>query len=642
MSGYHEISTLRVGDGEAFASLGDAFHFIRELRAAGIGQPVTVQMAAGEYCLTETLVIDGKLSGVTVEPRGNDRVRLIGGYRVTGFERDIFNGVPCLSAPVPDIDFTDFYVNGKRAALTRYPETGTLEPEGADDPDRELVWDRGSFMAREGDIRPFRNFERIQLSFCHLWIDEHTPIESYDPETRMVRLKYPSTFELSNSKKPGQDFLYYLENVAEAFGRPDDWYAENGRVYYVPRDESITAETIEAYVPTIPKLIEFRGTADEPVSRIRLRGLTLGVTRGEYVSRQYGGEQASDSQAVAGADGSVTFRYAANCSLEDCELADFGVHGIVIGEGSRGIRISRCRIHDGGAGGVKIIGSADEQSPEATDHNTVEDCSILWCGRRYYAACGILMMHTGNNVIAHNEIGHLGYTGVSCGWIWGYRDSPTHDNLIMKNHIHHCGEGLLSDMGGVYLLGPQRGTVVSGNVVHDILSAEYGGWGLYTDEGSSYITLENNISYNTSNNSFHQHYGMMNTVRNNIFAFSKDQVLRVNREEAHLSTLFDTNIVYSDGTPSFDLRDKHIRYRTVSSKNNLFWDASGRAPVLRHTADTDMTLEDLRSCGIDEGSMTADPQFRDAANYDFTLEKTSPALALGFRPIDTSDVGPRN
>lgn len=122
-------------------------------------------------------------------------------------------------------------------------------------------------------------------------------------------------------------------------------------------------------------------------------------------------------------------------------------------------------------------------------------------------------MHTYENVIAHNEIADLNYTGISCGWVWGYENSITRENLIEKNHIHDIGNGVLSDMGGIYLLGKQQGTIVRCNLIHDVYSRHYGGWALYADEGASAVVFEQNICYNTNSNAFHQHYGCGNSNR---------------------------------------------------------------------------------------------------------------------------------
>ena len=130
---------------------------------------------------------------------------------------------------------------------------------------------------------------------------------------------------------------------------------------------------------------------------------------------------------------------------------------------------------------------------------------------------------------------------------WGYQRSASHDNLIAFNHIHNIGQGLLSDMGGIYTLGVQPGTVIRNNLIHDVRSAHYGGWCIYPDEGSSHLLIENNICYHADREPFHQHYGRENLVLNNIFAWGGEATARVSRREAHVSVTFLRNIFIVGG-----------------------------------------------------------------------------------------------
>ena len=106
--------------------------------------------------------------------------------------------------------------------------------------------------------------------------------------------------------------------------------------------------------------------------------------------------------------------------------------------------------------------------------------------------CGILAQNIGNSTLTHNEIGHFRYTGVSTGWTWGYGHTVVHDIITSFNHIHHIGEGFLSDMGCVYTLGHQPGSQILNNYCSDVQSYNYGGWAYYTDEGSRDELFQNN------------------------------------------------------------------------------------------------------------------------------------------------------
>jgi hypothetical protein len=70
--------------------------------------------------------------------------------------------------------------------------------------------------------------------------------------------------------------------------------------------------------------------------------------------------------------------------------------------------------------------------------------------------------------------------------------------------------------------------------------------------------------------------------------------------------------------------------------NNVYWDVRGEPVTFANR-----TLEAWRLEGHDTGSIITDPLFVDGGDYDFRLRTNSPALRLGFRPIDVSGAGPR-
>jgi len=66
---------------------------------------------------------------------------------------------------------------------------------------------------------------------------------------------------------------------------------------------------------------------------------------------------------------------------------------------------------------------------------------------------------------------------------------------------------------------------------------------------------------------------------------------------------------------------------------NLYWSTAG-APVF---AGRDFAA--WQSQGNDAGSVVADPRFVDPARGDFSLRPGSPALGLGFQPVDLGQTG---
>jgi hypothetical protein len=184
-------------------------------------------------------------------------------------------------------------------------------------------------------------------------------------------------------------------------------------------------------------------------------------------------------------------------------------------------------------------------------------------------------------------------------------------------------------------LGLAPGTVLRGNVISNVRCdpAGYGGWGIYLDEGSSDLLIEQNLVYRCSMAGFHQHYGAHNLVRNNIFAFGGQSQLMRTRAEDHVSFAMDHNIVYWDSGPLLGSNWSGSNYRL---DENVYW-RTDRKPI-----DFDKkTLDEWRALGQDIHSVVADPRFVNPSRDDFRLRSNSPALKLGFEPFDTSSAGNR-
>ncbi len=656
-SGFCEKPQPQYGLGpvKTFARVQD---MLARMRAAGNTQPVTVCIM-GDHFLEKPVHIGTRFcrevegtengpyhfGGVTFESHPVQKARIIGGRRITGLREGEINGVRCLCAPLPQVaagewSFTDLVVNGRRADLARYPKNRTLRAVTTENPtiatENAPVHDTGGgshwFIARREDLAGISGVENAIVSFYHWWIDEHCPVKSFDAATGCVELACRSRYRITAEYE--QDYTgnleYCLENIPCEMCDPGEWYLDygEGMLYYIPR-EGETAETVEVFAPVTEKLFHIAGMPDAPAWGVRLRGLELLCSRGDYMSRDENGELCgADVQSVHAAYGAVTFEYAENCALENCHLHGLGLHAVEILHGCSGICVEGCRMEQLGGGGVKVLGAAAEEleySPgNATHHITVENCVISYVGLRYAAACGILVCHAHSNRIADNEICHLAYTGISLGWVWGYGPNSTYGNLVRGNHIHHIGMGKLSDMGGIYLLGRQPGTVVRDNRIHDVISAHYGGNGIYADQGTGSITVEHNLVYRCKTAAYTQHYGSYNVVRDNIFALCGDCLINNHhRDDTLPALLLEHNILLTRG--------EQVYLPLVGgqrSSRNLVWDVHGGSPVLCRCPAQVRLEEWQRVFGRDEGSIAADPGFADAENDDFTLPADSPFYTL--------------
>jgi hypothetical protein len=626
--------TRRAGDGP-LATLHAA---LRKARVAKSTDGVTIFLHGGVHRLAEPIVFTPEDSGAsakkpfTITAFGQDKPVLSGGVPLSNWQpvagRPGFWQADARMQLGTNWQFRSLFINGQRATRARTPNEGELfRMEGGRFNDKPF-----QFKFRAGDIKPaWAEAGDVEIIAYEKWTDIRQFIRIVSMESNVVTLSGSST---PHTRENGA--RYFVENAPDALDQPGEWRLDrDSGVVTAMFKAGENPNAMEIIVPRLQELVQFKGDilGKKAVHHVVLRGLTFADTDWAISSEGY-----RDTQAAVAVRGELFGDGMTDCVIEDCTFTRLAGYGIDLGRGCQRNRIIGNEIFDVGAGGVRVGEPAVRNDAfDATHSNTITDNRLHHLGVLYPPAVGVFIMQSATNRVAYNHIHDLFYTAVSVGWTWGYRDSPCHANVIEFNHMHDIGKGLLSDMGAVYTLGPQPGTVVRNNLIHDVSSFTYGGWGLYTDEGSTGIVMENNVVYRCKSAGFHQHYGKENVIRNNIFAFNVENQLMRSREETHTSFFFTNNIVLFN---SGNLLGSTWKNDQFVIDGNLYWDTrwDKASPQAKFS---NATLEQWRARGHDTNSVFAEPMFVDAAKNDFRLQPDSPARKLGFKAINLSTVGVR-
>lgn len=513
------------------SSLTDAVRKAREMRRLGKATEVTIFLQAGTYYLYEPLRLRPEDSGLTIE--GKDAV-ISGGMKITSWKRQ----GKMVVADVPDfngrpVDFRQLWVNGQKAVRARdVSDFEQMNRIRTYDKKNHVLW-----VPRKA-VEKILKAPYAEMVLHEMWCTSNLRIKSITPQgdSAAVRFHQPEDrlqFEhpwpspmTPDTKHPSP---FYLTNAKELLDEPGEWYHDirEHKVYYMPR----AGETIrEAIVPVVETLVEFIGTAEHPVRNITMKGIRFSHTTwmrpsekghvplqaGMYLTEAYKlrpqidrpNNHKLDNQGWLGrADAAVELRYTEDCNFEGCRFEHLGGSGLDYVVACRRGTTTHCTFTDIAMNGY-VCGSFSPEGLEThlpylpTDFRevctgqTVEQSEFYDISNEDWGCVAICAGYVSGITIDHNTIHDVSYTGISLGWGWNrdlvcMKDNKVHANLIYNyaNHMYDCA--------GIYTLGNQPGTLISENVVRDIATPSYvhdpNHWFyLYTDEGSSNITLRDN------------------------------------------------------------------------------------------------------------------------------------------------------
>lgn len=622
----------RAGTDGPFGTLQRSLEAIREARAEpGPPRSVTVLIRGGTHALpTRAPAITPEHSGTpdcptTIAAYPGEHPLLTGGWMLAGWE----------SAPdglvqkrIPEVKagqwyFRQLWVNGERRPRPRLPKEGTYALAGGAQPEKS------AFRYGPEHIRgDWVNGDDIEVVVLQHWTEARLHIAEVDEAKRIVTFTGGSWRPLSWSTG------YYVENVREALTEPGEWYLDrpSGVLLYRPTEGRLI-EQAEVWAPRAEQLLRLEGDIESGryVEHVVLRGLQFAYCAWPLPEEGLGYPQAELPVGAA-----IYAQGARNCAIEDCEIAHCDTWGIELGPGCQDNRITRNRLHDLGAGGIKIGESEYRENDVYDTCRTLVADNVLTDGAQtYFGGPAVWIGNSSHNTVTHNEISGSWQWAVSVGWRWAYfPPQRARSNVVEHNHIQHLGCALGSH-SSIYTLGIQPGTVIRNNVVHHCE-----GYGIGLDQSSTGIVVEDNLVYRNAHGLHFNWDCLGDIVRNNVFALNGEaQWTRYGdapqREDMNTNVI-ERNICCWDGGRLW-VEPKWPNYR-MAIDYNLYHDFSGNPVTF-----LGFPLDEWRTKGpwLDKHSLIDDPRFVDAANDDYRLQDDSPARELGFREFDAADVGPR-
>ena len=509
---------------------------------------ITIYMEGGTYAFHEPVFIRPEDSGTKESPTiirsvGDEKVILSGGISINGWKKQgkvwvadvpAFNGRP--------LDFRQLWVNGKKAVRARDVEDfEKMNRICSVDEKNEILYVPAVSIHRLIDNKGNLKAKYAEMVLHQMWCVANLRIRSvevqgdsaairfHQPESR-IQFEHPWPRPMVTTN--GHNSAFYLTNARELQDVPGEWYhdIDARKVYYYPREGEKMQEA-EVIVPAVETLVRVEGTLDRPVCHIRFEKITFSYTTwmrpsekghvplqaGMYLTDGYRIDPKMqrnylnhplDNQGWLGRPAAAVRVVAARqIDFERCRFEHLGSTGLDYEEAVQGGVVRGCLFRDIAGNGL-LVGSfspaahethlpydpADRR--EVCTQQQINNCYFTEIGNEVWGCLAIAAGYVGDVNIEHNEISEVPYSGISLGWGWTQTVNCMHNNRVHANLIHHYAKHMY-DVAGIYTLGSQPKSYVTENCVHSIYKPGYvhdpNHWFyLYTDEGSSFITVRDN------------------------------------------------------------------------------------------------------------------------------------------------------
>ena len=509
---------------------------------------ITIYMEGGTYAFHEPVFIRPEDSGTKESPTiirsvGDEKVILSGGISINGWKKQgkvwvadvpVFNGRP--------LDFRQLWVNGKKAVRARDVEDfEKMNRICCVDEKNEILYVPAVSIRRLIDNKGNLKAKYAEMVLHQMWCVANLRIRSvevqgdsaairfHQPESR-IQFEHPWPRPMVTTD--GHNSAFYLTNARELQDVPGEWYhdIDARKIYYYPREGEKMQEA-EVIVPAVETLVRVEGTLDRPVCHIRFEKITFSYTTwmrpsekghvplqaGMYLTDGYRIDPKMqrnylnhllDNQGWLGRPAAAVRVVAARqIDFERCRFEHLGSTGLDYEEAVQGGVVRGCLFRDIAGNGL-LVGSfspaahethlpydpADRR--EVCTQQQINNCYFTEIGNEDWGCLAIAAGYVGDVNIEHNEISEVPYSGISLGWGWTQTVNCMRNNRVHANLIHHYAKHMY-DVAGIYTLGSQPKSYVTENCVHSIYKPGYvhdsNHWFyLYTDEGSSFITVRDN------------------------------------------------------------------------------------------------------------------------------------------------------